>query len=453
MCVYLLSTKIYIPEKTTTTHVKYPKLRGMNKRIKNGWAFYDWANSVYSLVISTAVFPIYYSSVAPETVDVFGTDRPSSALYSYTLSISFALVAILSPFLSGIADYTGKKKRFLQGFCYLGAAACASLYFFDGDNLWFGLSMSVLASLGFWGSIVYYNSFLPEIAPPEEQDRLSAKGFSLGYIGSALLLIFNLAMITFPETFGLEDKGQASRISFLTVGIWWAGFAQITFARLPDNIYHRKPGERYIWKGFQELRKVWIELKDLRALRRFLYSFFFFSTGVQTVILLASIFGEKELGLATGKLIGTILIIQFVGIAGAYLFSWISKMKGNFMSLKISIIIWTAVCITAYTLSKHDPFVEYKFYIIGAAVGLVMGGIQSISRSTYSKLLPETMSHASFFSFYDVTEKIAIILGTFVYGYLIELTGDMKMSALALSGFFILGYLLLLRVDKSKLVY
>lgn len=431
----------------------------MNKKSKNAWAFYDWANSVYSLVISTAIFPNYFAAVTESyyggsDIPFLGMEIPGSSLYSYSLSFSFILVAIISPFLSGIADHTGSKKSFLRFFANLGAISCGALYFFDGSNLWLGLSASILASVGFWGSLVFYNAFLPEVAKPEEQDSLSAKGFSLGYIGSSILLIANLIMIQKPELVGLADAGEASRWSFLLVAIWWAGFTHLCLRGLPTNPNKRKPSKHYIFSGFKELRQVLNELKELKALRRFLYSFFAFSMGVQTVILLASLYGKAELGMEVGQLIGTILIIQFVGIAGAYLFSYISKKMGNKQSLKISIFIWGLLCFAAYSLSGDDPNVAYKFYALGGMVGLVMGGIQAISRSTYSKLLPdETKSHASFFSFYDVTEKLAIVLGTFSYGYLIFLTGSMRMSALALSIFFVIGFLLIMRMPKSKHVY
>ena len=425
-----------------------------SKRIKNGWAFYDWANSVYSLVIATAIFPIYFTSISPEVLSLAGYDFESAALYSYSLAAAFIVVAILSPILSGIADYSGNKKLFMQIFTYIGSASCLSLYFFDESNIFFGLTMSVLAGIGFWGSLVFYNAYLPEIAKLGEQDALSAKGFSLGYIGSSLLLIFNLVIITFPEKFGISDAAQATRISFLTVAIWWAGFAQITFKRLPTNINNRKPKESgYLWRGFRELKKVALHVNQDANLRKYLYSFFFFSTGVQTIILLAGLFGSNELGMESGKLIATILIIQFVGIAGAQLFSFLSQRFGNLQSLKISIAIWAFICILAFLLDKNDPLVEYKFYGVGALVGLVMGGIQAISRSTYSKLLPETDSHASFFSFYDVSEKIAIVFGTVIYGYLIQITGDMKASALSLSVFFVIGFFQILRIKKTKNVY
>lgn len=423
------------------------------KRIQGAWAFYDWANSTYSLVISTAVFPIYFSSVSPERINLLGFQFDSGALYSYMLAFSFFLVALLSPFLSGIADYNGKKKSFLKFFCYLGASACAGLFFFTGNNIAYGLILSVLASVGFWGSLVFYNAFLPDIATPAEQDRLSARGFSLGYIGSSLLLIMILIMVTFPEALGLPNAGMASRIGFLMVGLWWAGFAQITFRRLPDNVYHRKPGERYIWKGFQEIAKVAKALQKVQAPRRFLYAFFFFSVGVQTIILLASLYGEEELKLDSSKLIATILLIQFVGIAGAYLFSFLSRKLGNLQALKVSVLIWLAVCVIAWALRPEDPLVEYKFYFTGALVGLVMGGIQAISRSTYSKLIPVEHSSASYFSFYDVSEKVAIIIGTFTYGFLIELTGSMRTSALTLGLFFLIGLIMLFRVPRGKEVY
>lgn len=425
-----------------------------SKRVQNGWAFYDWANSVYSLVISTAIFPIYFSQVSPESIPLGGQLYESGAIYSFSLTVSFFLVALLSPFLSGIADYTGNKKGFMQFFAYLGAGSCSALFFFDGQQIWLGLGLSILASVGFWGSLVFYNAFLPEIAPPDKQDALSAKGFALGYMGSSLLLIFNLISISFPQKLGLADAGSASRLSFLLVGLWWAGFAQVTFRRLPKNPHGRKVAEeRYLWRGFRELRQVARQLKDMKALRRFLYAFFFYSTGVQTIILLASLFGDQELQLDSSKLILTILIIQFVAIGGAYLFSFLSRRLGNIKALGISIVVWISICFAAYNLHYQDPDVEFKFYLVGALVGMVMGGIQSLSRSTYSKLLPEgSQSNASFFSFFDVTEKIAIIAGTFTYGYLVQLTGSMKSSALALSLFFIVGFLLLLRIPKHPLL-
>lgn len=429
-------------------------LKTGDKKLINAWAFYDWANSVYSLVISTAVFPLYYTAVTKDqTVTFLWTDwdHPDS-LYSYALSFSFLIVAFLSPILSGIADYTGSKKKFMKFFCWLGGLSVMSLYFFEGvDTVWIGIVFTIFASIGFWASLVFYNAYLPEVAYPEQQDRASAKGFIYGYIGSVILLIINLAMIQMPDVFGIT-AGLASRISFVMVGVWWIGFAQITFRRLPDDLYNKKPESDYIWKGFKELKLVAIQVMNYPTLKRFLISFFLLSVGVQTIILLATIFGSTELGLATIDLIVTVLLIQLVAIAGAYFFSRMSDKKGNIFTLKITIVIWMVVCFCAFLLHKDLPNVAIYFYSLGAILGLVLGAIQSLTRSTYSKLLPDTEDHATFFSFYDVTEKIAIVLGTAVYGFLYAVTDSMQWSVLALALFFLASFIIISTLKKTKYV-
>lgn len=425
-----------------------------DKKLINSWAFYDWANSVYSLVISTAVFPLYYSVVTDgKIVRFLGTDwQHPDSLYSYALSFSFLVVAIISPILSGIADYTGNKKKFMKFFCWMGGLSVMSLYFFDGINtVWIGIIFSVLASIGFWSSIVFYNAYLPEVALPEQQDKASARGFMYGYVGSIILLIINLVMIQMPNLFGIT-AGMASRISFVMVGLWWIGFAQITFKRLPNNIYNRKPENDYIWKGFYELRQVAKEINNYPTLKRFLIAFFLLSVGVQTIILLATIFGSTELGLETIDLIITVLLIQIVAISGAFLFSRLSERKGNFFALKVTIIIWMLVCFGAFMLHKELPNVSTYFYALGGVLGLVLGAIQSLTRSTYSKLLPETEDHATYFSFYDVTEKIAIVLGTAVYGLLYAITKSMQWSVLCLAVFFLASFIILSTMKKTKYV-
>lgn len=429
-------------------------LKTGDKKLINAWAFYDWANSVYSLVISTAVFPLYYTAVTKDqTVTFLWTDwdHPDS-LYSYALSFSFLIVAFLLPILSGIADYTGSKKKFMKFFCWLGGLSVMSLYFFEGvDTVWIGIVFTIFASIGFWASLVFYNAYLPEVAHPEQQDRASAKGFIYGYIGSVILLIINLAMIQMPDVFGIT-AGLASRISFVMVGVWWIGFAQITFRRLPDDLYNKKPESDYIWKGFKELKLVAIQVMNYPTLKRFLISFFLLSVGVQTIILLATIFGSTELGLATIDLIVTVLLIQLVAIAGAYFFSRMSDKKGNIFTLKITIVIWMVVCFCAFLLHKDLPNVAIYFYSLGAILGLVLGAIQSLTRSTYSKLLPDTEDHATFFSFYDVTEKIAIVLGTAVYGFLYAVTDSMQWSVLALALFFLASFIIISTLKKTKYV-
>ena len=430
-------------------------LKRGDKKLINAWAFYDWANSVYSLVIATAVFPIYFGAVTEnyDTVSFLGSNFHPITLYNYALSLSFLIVAFISPILSGIADYTGNKKKFLKGFCLLGSLSVMSLFFFKGiDTLWVGIIFTIFASIGFWGSIVFYNAYLPEVAFPEQQDKVSAKGFIYGYTGSVLLLLFNLVMIQKPEWFGFADASMPSRLTFLLVGLWWLGFAQITFKRLPNNVFNKNPKKDYIWEGFKELKIVFHDLINFPQLKIFLISFFLFSVGVQTIILMAGVFGSKELGLPTTNLIATILLVQIVAIFGAYSFSRLSSRIGNIPTLRITIGIWCIVCFVAFLLDKNQKSIDIYFYVLGGLIGLVMGAIQSLSRSTYSKLLPETEDHATYFSFYDVTEKIAIVLGTFVFGALIALTRSMQWSVLFLAIFFLASFIVLSFLKKTKYV-
>lgn len=428
-----------------------------DRKLIHSWAFYDWANSVYSLVISTAVFPIYYETVTKTDsgmIQFLGMQFNSTSLYTYALSISFFIVAFMSPFLSGIADYVGNKKSYLKFFCYFGSVSVMSLFFFEGvETLWVGIMFSVFASIGFWASIVFYNAYLPEVAYSDQQDRVSALGFIYGYLGSVLLLIFNLSMVMKPEWYGITDPGMAPRISFLTVGVWWMGFSQITFRRLPDNKKTKKAKKDYVFKGFQELKKVLNELKDQPILLNFLTSFFLYSVGVQSIILLASIYGKSEIGLDTSSLILTIIVIQLLGIAGAYLFSNLSKVIGNITTLKITIVIWALASLSAYYLDKDDPNVMLKFYVISGFIGLVLGAIQTLSRSTYSKLLPQdTADPTTYFSFFDVTEKVAIVWGTFIFGLAVSVTDSMRLSILLLCLFFVASFVVLSFMKKTKYV-
>ena len=435
------------------------KLERGSKKLINAWAFYDWANSVYPLVISTAVFPIYYSSMASSFANIegkigfLGALWNPTTLYDYTLAFSFLIVAFISPILSGIADYTGDKLKFLKRFCLLGSISVISLFFFKGEStLWIALLCTVFASIGFWGSIVFYNAYLPEVAYPEQQDAVSAKGFIYGYVGSVLLLIFSLVLVQKPEWFGITDPTFAPRITFALVGVWWFGFAQITYKRLPKNELNQKSDKEYIWNGFLELKSVFKSLNSQSHLKYFLMAFFFLSVGVQTIILMAGIFGSEELGLPTFNLILTILIVQIVAIFGAYLFSKLSDRIGNISTLKITLCIWGLVCFIAFVLDKDQPNVDNYFYTMGIVLGFVLGATQSLTRSTYSKLLPETQDHATYFSFYDVTEKIAIVLGMTVFGLLIAITGSMQYSVLALAGFFFMAFLCLFKLKRTKYV-
>jgi UMF1 family MFS transporter len=423
------------------------------KKVINGWAMYDWANSVYNLVITSTIFPAYYEAVTGDGNDATLIDKvkignyefSNTALYNYILGIAFVIVAILSPILSSVADYRGNKKQFLRFFCTLGSLSCASLYFFDKDHIYAGLISVIIACIGFWSSLVFYNSYLPEIAAPEDRDRISAKGFMMGYIGSVLLQLICFVFVLKPELFGIT-VGKASQISFLLVGIWWIGFGWLAIARLPDGRGVKGAHTKNLFtQGYKELHKVWLELKTQPTLKRFLTAFFFYNMGVQTVMLAATLYGKSELNIPTTNLILAILIIQVVAIPGANLMAKMATKFGNFNTLKIAVVIWIGGCVMGYYLPRNSVV---PFYTLAVVVGFVMGGIQSVSRSTYSKLMPVTHDTTSYFSFYDVTEKIAIVIGMFSFGYINEITGSQRNSVLALTLFFIVGFILLYRTSK-----
>lgn len=431
-----------------------------DKKLLNAWAFYDWANSVYSLVISSAIFPIFYGAltivkdaegnITDDTIRFLGIDFNNDTLISYVTASAFLVVSFLSPFLSGIADYVGNKKAFLKFFCYLGALSCIGLYFFNLDYLWFGLLTYFLALIGFWASLVFYNSYLPDIAHKDQQDKISAKGFSLGYIGSVILLVICLVMIMFYDTFGFESKDMPTRLSFVLTGVWWIGFSQYTYYYLPKGNKKAAFTNDVLFNGFRELKKIWVDLKHNIQLRRFLTAFFVYSMGVQTIMLIATYFGIEELDWGTQDptfgLIISILLIQLVAVVGATITSRLAIKIGNLKTLIFINLIWIAICGYAYYIVS-----PMQFYVAAASVGLVMGGIQSLSRSTYSKMLPlDTLDTASYFSFYDVSEKIGIVIGMFLYGMVAQFTGSIRNAILFLVLFFIGGVVLLLRVPKNK---
>lgn len=413
---------------------------------------YDWANSVHNLVITASIFPVYFAATARnetggEMVEFMGFTLKNSVLFSYCVSASFLLIACLIPFCTAIADYTGRKKMFMKLFCYTGAVSCMILYFFTRDTLTFSVIAFMMSIIGWSGSIVFYNSFLPEIATEDNYDRYSARGYSLGYAGSVLLLIFNLTMILFPEKYGITDRTLPARISFVTVGIWWVAFAQIPFRYLPSNPFNKKPTGNWLFNGFRELKKVYKEIRVQDHLPKYLGAFFVFNMGVQTVMYVATLFGAKELRLPSQSLIVTILLIQIVGIAGSYFFAFLSGKIGNIYALMIGVTVWIGICTGAYFITK-----ETEFYVLAVVVGTVMGGIQSLSRATYSKLIPDdTKDTASYFSFYDITEKTSLVVGTLVYGLVEQVTGSMRNSVLALLLIFVLGLLLLSRIPSQKI--
>lgn len=429
---------------------------------------YDWANSAYSLTITSAVFPAFFVGIT----NAYGEDRvvaeygaPAASLYPWALSAGFLIVALLAPILSGIADHRGNKKAFLEFFCYLGASACAGLFFFSMEHLWLGLLLVVLASVGFSGSLTFYDAFLPEIAEKKDHDRISARGYTMGYIGSVLLLILNLAMVLMPEAFhlpetihffGREWGAVPARISFLSVAVWWAGWAQIAFRRLPDTqALPHSPGSSVIADGYRELRKTWNELNKTVRLKRYLIAFFVLNMGIQTVMYLAANFAKQEVkeidasgqvvAISDASLISSILIIQLVAIPGALAFVWLSKRFGNVRALMVGAVLWIIACLYAFSVVWASGF-----YALAALVGLIMGGSQALSRSTYAKFLPETRDTASYFSFYDVSYYVGTVLGTAAYGTVYAITNDLRYTIIAIGSFFMAGLLLLSRVPTHE---
>jgi len=449
-----------------------------SEKLLNAWAFYDWANSVYSLVISSAIFPIFYGALFRiakiEKVTIFGSEIARAPLISYTTSLAFVFIAIITPLISGVADYLGNKKLFMKFFCYLGAISCIGLYWFSIDTIYLGLTCYFFGLVGFWVSFAINNSYLPDVAYPEQQDKVSAKGFSLGYAGSVLLLLLNLTMVMKPEWFGFDisipesiaksgneseietaieavknvASFEAMKISFITVGIWWIIFAQYTFFYLPKGNKQEGEKKNVILNGFKELKSVWRQLGNEIKLKRYLIAFFVYSMAVQTVMLIATYFGEEEINWGSDSdrtigLIVSILVIQLIAILGAIITARASRTFGNVKTLIVVNALWVFICVYAYFM-----ITPINFYIGAACVGLVMGGIQALSRSTYSKFLPETTDTTSFFSFYDVAEKIGIVIGTFMYGFVAQLTGSMRNAIIFLGIFFLIGMFLLTRVNK-----
>lgn len=430
-----------------------------SKKLLNAWAFYDWANSVYTLTIASAVFPIFYEALFSEGnhyITIFGFSLKNSALISFVTATAFLVVAFISPLLSGIADYVGNKKAFMKFFCYLGALSCMGLYWFNLEQIYVGLVFYFFGLIGYWGSLVFYNSYLPDIAFVEQQDKISAKGYSLGYVGSVILLIINLAMIMKPKFFGItgsdgEAAMKAMRYSFLMVGVWWIVFSQYSYYFLPKGNKNsdRKVTHHVVFNGFKELKKVWLLLNVNIPLKRYLGSFFVSSMAVQTLMLVATYFGAQEINWSSKEegtvgLIICILLIQLVAVLGAVLTSRASAKFGNIPTLIGINCFWVLICAGSYFITK-----PLEFYIMAGFVGLVMGGIQSLSRSTYSKLLPKTDDTASFFSFYDVAEKIGIVIGMLVYGIIDQITGSPRLAIVFLALFFILGVILLNRVPRK----
>lgn len=435
---YQMGIKLFIPQEVTVQDIQ----KG-DKRTIRGWVMYDWANSVFQLTITSAIFPVYYNAVTKNEngsyVNFFGFEVINTVIYSWAISAAFLLVALFSPMFSSIADYTGRRKTFMKIFTFIGSVSCSMLFFFKGDNIEFGIITFMLGALGYAGSLVFYNSFLPVIAEPEDHDRISARGYSMGYLGGVVLLLINLVFILFPGVFGITDTTLAPRLAFLSVGIWWIGFAQITFRRLPKYTFGHAHEKNLFTKGYYELRKVFNIVRQSYTMSIYLIGFFFITMGILTTMYMAAAYGGKQLNLPSTILIPIILFIQLVGMLGAYSFARLSGRIGNFKALIIAVAAWILIVTGVYFVTDAIGFSIAAFF-----VGIVMGGSQALARSTYSKMIPKTEDHTSFFSFYDVMEKMAAVLGTATFGFIEAVTGNMKNTIFALIAYFAIGLVFLL---------
>ena len=419
-----------------------------DSKIQWGWAMYDWANSAYSLVISTAIFPIYYAAVMDGAGKIefpfFGSNISTTAAYTFVVAAAFLTISLITPYLSALSEVSGRKKSFMRVFIYCGSIACSGMFFFTESYMWWGLLSPYLASLCFSGSLVFYNSYLPEIAQIEDQDSLSARGFALGYLGSSLVLILSLVFIQNPDWLGTNDVALVTRLSFVFVGIWWLLWGEFSLYRLPSGVsILMEKNKGYVIESYRRLFLIVKEFKKIAGLNRYLLGFFFASAGVQTVILIASLFGTKVLGLDSSSLIMTILLIQFVAILGAWSFAKLSDRFGNIRSLISACLLWIVICILAFFVNS-----PLQFYLLGSAVGLVQGGLQSLGRSTFSKMLPTEHEHVTYFSFFDIAEKLATVLGMVAVGWVETVTGNLRLSPLVLSIFFMIAVFLWHGVNK-----
>lgn len=433
-----MALNIFIPPEVTVEEIQ----KG-NKKTINGWVMYDWANSVYQLTITSAIFPVYYNSVTGggegSIMSFFGRDVINTVVYAWAIASAYLLMALFSPMLSSIADYSGRRKLFMKIFTVLGAFSCSMLFFFDKQHIELGVIFFALGTLGYAGSLVFYNSFLPVIAEPEDHDRISARGYSMGYLGGVILLVINLVFVLFPGFFGITDESFPPKLAFLTVGLWWFGFSQMTFRRLPKHTFGHGLGKNLLFNGYKELRKVFRYMSKSFVMKIYLPGFFFITMGILTVMFMAPTYGVKQLGIADEILIPIILGIQLVGMLGAWLFARLSGRIGNFKTLIVIVIMWVLIIYSVHFVTDATGFAIVAFW-----VGLVMGGSQALLRSTYSKMIPRTEDHTSYFSFYDVTEKLAIVGGTFSFGIIEAITGSMRSSIFAIVIFFVIGLFFLL---------
>ncbi len=410
-----------------------------------GWCLYDWANSAFATVILAAVLPVYFASLIPARgADLFWSSQPvpATALWGYIVSLSMAIVAIVAPALGNLADRRGWRLRLLIISCLFGSFATCSLFFAGPGQYLLVAALFILGNIGFAAGNIFYNAYLPDLAIGHEADRLSARGFALGYIGGGLMLLIVFLLIQQHAVLGLPDKGAATRLGFLLTGAWWLGFALPAFVWL-KNVPVTTSSSHPL-RTPRDYLKTFIDLRRYRDLSRFLIAFLLYNDGIQTIIAVSAIFAREELGLGAGTILGCFLMIQFVAMPGALIFSRLAGRFNTKYAVMASLILFTMIAVYASIMSS-----ALEFWILGFAVALVLGGSQALSRSLFSSLVPKQRS-AEFFGFYAISSKFASILGPLTFALLIELTGSNRIAILALAGFFVAGIVLLIGVNVEQ---
>lgn len=412
-----------------------------------GWCMYDWANSAFATVILAAVLPVYFTTLVPKDeaiVSILGWTHkmPATALWGYAVSISMLIVALLAPYLGAWADSRRTRKKFLILSCLIGASATAMLALAGPGQYLLAALLFIVANIAFATGNIFYNSFLPALAEKHELDTLSARGFALGYIGGGLALLVTFIIIQQPQWFGLPDITSATRMGFLLTGLWWAGFALPAFRNIREDVFIHEPEP--LQHGLGSYIKTFSRIRQYPHLLRFLIAFLFYNDGIQTVIAVSAIFASAELGLSQSTVLGCFLMIQFVAMPGALIFGHLSVKFGAKRTVMMSLILFIAVTIYAFRMNTAT-----EFWLLGFVVALILGGSQAMSRSLFANMVPANRS-AEFFGFYAVSGKFAAIFGPMVFAVISDITGSARQSILALSGFFVIGLLILASVDIKK---
>ncbi len=413
---------------------------GLDRPELRAWAMYDWANSAFQCTIITAVFPVYYSTVA--AADLPGSEATARFAMATTLALSFT--ALVSPMLGAYADFAGAKKRMLAGGMAVGVAATAAMALVGRGDWRLAEWLFIIANVGISGSFVFYDSLLPHIARPEEMDRVSSAGYALGYLGGGLLLLLNLLWILRPHWFGLADAGIASRLSFLSVAVWWVVFSIPLFRTVPEPPVHP---DAAALRARGPLKASFVQLFDtLRELRRYrnaalmLLAFLVYNDGIGTIIRMAGLYGA-ELHLPESALIGAIVVVQFVGIPFAFLFGHVAERIGAKRAIFISLVVYVGISILGYQMTQ-----AWEFFLLAFLVGTVQGGSQALSRSLFASMIPRDKS-SEFFGFFAVFEKFAGIFGPALFAITVHLTGSSRSAILSVIAFFVAGAAMLAAVD------